>query len=258
MNMMRVMIADDEFFAREKLKRLLSGISDVAVVAEAEDGQATLDKVRSHHPDVLFLDVEMPGPSTFDILDQAVNADKTCVIFTTAFDRYAVRAFEAEATDFLLKPYDDHRFLKSLARARRFLEKRKAREEEPVASEMASGEDLAFVDQRDRIVARISGRVIFLKPAEIMWIDAAANYVRLNVRGGQSYLVRQTMNEVQRRLLHNVFVRIHRSFIVNIERVREMRSNGAGDYSVILEGGKQLPLGRTYRAPLQHIMVQRL
>ena len=256
--MIRVMIADDEFFAREKLKRLLSGISDMAVVAETEDGQSTLDSVQSHHPDVLFLDVEMPGPSTFDILDQAVNADKTCVIFTTAFDRYAVRAFEAEATDFLLKPYDDHRFLKSIMRARRFLEKRAAIEEAPVAAEESSGEDLAFVDQRDRIVARISGRVIFLKPAEIMWIDAAANYVRLNVRDGQSYLVRQTMNEVQRRLVHDVFVRIHRSFIVNIERVREMRSNGAGDYFVILEGGKQLPLGRTYRAPLQQLMVQKL
>lgn len=251
------MVADDELFARQKLKKFLSAVDDIQVVAEAENGFTAIEAINVAHPDLIFLDIEMPGPSAFDLISQAVDSTQTCLIFTTAYDRYAVRAFEAEATDFLLKPFDEERFHKSLPKARRFLERRPTAI--PLEMNGLNGtSDLAYVDQRNRFVARSGGKIIFFKPNEITWIEAAANYVRLNVRSGQSYLIRQTMHEIEHKLDAGMFLRIHRSIIVNIERVRELQPCGGGEYIVMLQDGKQLPLGRSYRPRMEQLLAQML
>jgi two-component system LytT family response regulator len=253
----RAMVVDDELLARQKLKSFLSSVEDIHLVAEADNGYTAIEAIHVANPDLLFLDIEMPGPSAFDLLNQAVDCTRTCLIFTTAYVRHAVRAFEAEATDFLLKPFDEERFKKSLAKARRFLEARKPLPREEVIAASATA-DLAYVDQRNRFVARSGGKIIFLKPNEIIWIEAAANYVRLNVRGGQSYLIRQTMHEIEHKLDVNMFLRIHRSVIVNIERVRELQPCGGGEYIVMLQDGKQLPLGRSFRPRMEQLLAQML
>jgi two-component system LytT family response regulator len=252
------MVVDDELYARQKLKKFLASVDDIHLVAEADNGYTAIEAIHVANPDLLFLDIEMPGPSVFDLLNQAVDCSHTCLVFTTAYDRYAVRAFEAEATDFLLKPFDEDRFKKALAKARRFLERRPNPPQENIPVNGNGMADLAYVDHRNRFVARSGGKIIFLKPNEITWIEAAANYVRLNVRGGQSYLIRQTMHEIEHKLDSNMFLRIHRSVIVNIERVRELQPCGGGEYIIMLQDGKQLPLGRSYRPRMEQLLAQML
>ena len=249
MRKLRALIVDDEPFARERVRRLLAADAEVEVVGECADGFAAVAAVREHTPDLLFLDVQMPGKDGFAVLDEIAGEHAPLVIFLTAYDNYAVRAFEACALDYLLKPFDEERFEKAIARAKAQL--RRAEEADtPVASLLSAQEARGANMPLERVVVKTGGRIFFLKTAEVDWIEAYGNYVRLHV-GQTSYLLREPISSLEAQVDSARFLRIHRSALVNIERIREMQPMFHGQYVVILHDGTRLTLSRRYRSKLQ-------
>jgi two-component system LytT family response regulator len=250
---MRVVIADDEPLAREKLRLMLTAEPGVSILAECENGAEILDALNTHKPDLLMLDVQMPELDGFAVLNQVSPDSLPIIIFTTAFDRHAVRAFEANALDYLLKPFDQERLHQAVNRARAELLKANDRE--------ATHRILNFLSQNAnwqspsgrRLVIRSGGRVIFLGLDEIDYVEAAANYVKINV-GKQSYLLRKGIGEIAEKLDPALFVRIHRSAIVNVRRIKELQPVNSGEYIVVLKDGKELSCSRGYRAGLQELV----
>ena len=245
----RVLIVDDEPLARERLRTLLADEPGMEVVAEAGDGASAADAIRRIAPDLVFMDVQMPGASGFDVLASVGERPMPMVIFVTAYDRYALRAFDVHALDYLLKPFDRDRFRQAVARARQRLEHASAGDLEKRL--LAIVQDLRPAESRvDRFVVKTAGRVYFVRADEIDWIEAAGNYVKLHV-GSDSHLIRETMNAVETKLDPETFFRVHRCHIVNIERVRELQPWFNGEYVVFLKNGTRLTLSRGYREKLQ-------
>jgi two-component system, LytTR family, response regulator len=249
MKKIRVLVADDEPLARERLTSLLSSEPDVDVVAQARDGEEAVTAIHDHSPDLVFLDVQMPQMNGFDVIE-AVGTDKMpLVVFVTAYDQHALKAFQVRALDYLLKPFDRDRFSDSLHRARKQLE----REETGDLGRrlLALVKDLRRDQPRsDRLIVKSGGRLFFLRTDEIDWVEAAGNYVRLHV-GTASHLLRETMNAIEGRLDPEKFFRIHRSRIVNMERIQELQPWLNGEYAVVLRTGTRLTLSRGYREKLQ-------
>ena len=245
----RVLIADDEPLARERLRTLLGAEDWVEVVAECQNGTEAADSIARLQPDLVFLDVQMPGATGFDVID-AVGPDRMpLVVFVTAFDKYALRAFDVHALDYLLKPFDRERFGQALGRARQQLERRSSGDLERRLLELV--QDLKGTSPRlERFVIKAGGRVFFVRSDEIDWIEAAGNYVKLHV-GADAHLFRETMNALEAQLNPDTFYRIHRSHIVNIERVKELQPWFNGEYVVFLKNGTRLTLSRGYREKLQ-------
>jgi two-component system LytT family response regulator len=245
----RVLIADDEPLARERLRSLLGAEDWVEVVAECQNGPEAVDSIARLQPDLVFLDVQMPGATGFDVID-AVGPDRMpLVVFVTAFDKYALRAFDVHALDYLLKPFDRERFGQALGRARQQLERRSGGDLERRLLELV--QDLKGTSPRlERFVIKAGGRVFFVRSDEIDWIEAAGNYVKLHV-GADAHLFRETMNALESQLNPDTFYRIHRSHIVNIERVKELQPWFNGEYVVFLKNGTRLTLSRGYREKLQ-------
>jgi len=245
----RVIIADDEPLARARLRMLLADVPWVDLIAECADGPSTIGAIEKFRPELVFLDVQMPGGSGFDVI-QAIGAGRMpFVIFVTAFDRYALRAFDVHALDYLLKPFDRDRFRDALVRARERIERRSNGDLERRL--LAIVNDLKPASQSlERFVIKAGGRVFFIRAEDIEWIEAAGNYVKLHV-GAETHVFRETMNSLEARLNPSVFFRIHRSHIVNIERVRELQPWFNGEYVVFLTSGARLTLSRGYREKLQ-------
>ena len=236
----RAVIVDDELWARKRLRTLLSDEADVDIVAECSDGEGAIRAVRGLAPDVVFLDVHMPDISGCEVLDAMVAVHRPVVIFVTAYDRYAVEAFERDAVDYLLKPFDESRFRASMARARRELT---SRHREGLGDEPVSAPPRRFVT---RIAVQHRGRVVFVRTAEIDIIEAAGNYVSLRV-GADTFLARISMTALDARLDPDQFARIHRSTIVNLDRVREVLPWSRGEQMLVLTDGRRLTIGRAYR-----------
>jgi two-component system LytT family response regulator len=250
---MRVVIADDEPLARGKLRLMLGSEPGVQVLAECKNGDETINALKAFKPDLLMLDIQMPDLDGFQVLNQISPEILPIIIFTTAFDRHAVLAFEAHALDYLLKPFDQERLHQAVDRARAELLKADDRE--------ATHRILNFLSQNAswqspsgrRLVIRSGGRVVFLGLDEIDWVEAAANYVKINV-GKQSYLLRKGIGEIAEKLDPALFVRIHRSAIVNIRRIKELHPVNSGEYIVVLKDGKELSCSRGYRSGLQELI----
>jgi two-component system LytT family response regulator len=256
MNTIRTLIVDDEPLARERLRTLLASDPDILLIGECEDGQQALAALRAGPCDLAFLDVQMPGLDGLDLVRAAGAERVPAVIFVTAHDCYALPAFEVQAVDYLLKPFDRERFERALGRAKeRIAQDRSAR----------AGQQLLTLLQEvrperqylDRLLIRSSGRIYFLKIDEIDWVEAAGNYVRLHA-GRTAHLLRETLGSLETRLDPRSFVRIHRSTMVNVERIRELQPLFHGDYTVVLRDGTQLPLSRTYRQALAGLLGQEL
>jgi two-component system LytT family response regulator len=253
---MRVLVVDDEPLARQKLSSLLSQESDVQVVGEARDGLEAVRLIEEAKPDLALLDVQMPELDGFGVIEQVGAERMPAVVFVTAYDSYALRAFDVHAVDYLLKPFDRSRLKEALQRARREVDRRQ--------TGLINEKLLALIEDLkperkplERLVVKSSGRVFFLKTEEIDWIDSAGNYVRLHVNG-ESHLLRETMTNLEGKLDAERFVRIHRSTMVNIERIKELQQVFHGDYVVILQNGQRLALSRTYRDKLQEILGREL
>jgi two-component system, LytTR family, response regulator len=245
----RVIVADDEPLARERLRMLLGEEGWVEIVAECQDGQETIAAIQAHQPDLVFLDVQMPGATGFDVIEAVGPSRMPPVVFVTAYDRYAPRAFDVRALDYLLKPFDRDRFQQALGRARQQLQQHSQGELERQLLELVN--DLREPPQKvDRFVVKSGGRVYFVRTDEIDWIEAAGNYVKLHV-GPEAHLLRETMTAIEAQLDPDVFFRIHRCHIVNIDRVQELQPWFNGEYVVCLRTGARLTLSRGYREKLQ-------
>jgi two-component system, LytTR family, response regulator len=228
---------------------LLMTEQDIEIVGQCRDGEEAVSAIVDHEPDLVFLDVQMPQMNGFEVIE-AVGGDRMpLVIFVTAFDQHALRAFQVRALDYLLKPFDRERFKEALDRARRQVE----REETGDLGRrlLALVKDLRRDQPRaERLVVKSGGRLFFLRADEIDWVEAAGNYVRLHV-GTTSHLLRETMNAIEGRLDPEKFFRIHRSRIVNMERIQELQPWLNGEYAVLLRTGTRLTLSRGYREKLQ-------
>ena len=254
----RAIIADDERLAREKLRILLASEPNIKLVAECHDGQQALSAVRTYRADLLLLDIQMPGMDGFQVLNELSPEEMPVVIFTSAYDQYAIRAFEAHALDYLLKPFDQERLHHAIERARLELNKSRDREITHRILDLLSqvkSEMLPAPSSEGRLVIRAKGRVVFLNLSEIDWIEASANYVRLNA-GKESHLFRETIGRVSERLNPNHFVRVHRSTIVNVRKIKELIPVNSGEYIVVLKNGKELSCSRSYRAALESMIAK--
>lgn len=230
----RVLIVDDEALARRNLTLLLRNDPAIAAVTECESGQEAIKEIRRCRPDLVFLDVQMPECDGFDVLELLGADMPETVIFVTAYDAYALRAFEAGALDYLLKPFDDARFHRALARAKEKLARYAPKQRRPIS----------------RIAVKSRNQTLFLNVADIDWIEAASYYACIHI-GTVTHILRRTLQELEQDLDAQAFARIHRSIIVNLERVRGLALQDGGEYEVVLHSSERLRLSRRYRKRIQ-------
>jgi two-component system LytT family response regulator len=252
----RTIIADDEHLSRRKLSLLLSSESGVQVVAECQNGEQTVDAVHAHKPDLLLIDIRMPDMDGFDVLAKIAEDEMPVVVFTTAYDQFAIRAFDAHALDYLLKPFERERLHQTIERTRaELLKSHNLNLTSRIFDMLAQKTELQAEPKQadDRMVIRAGGKVVFLDVKEIDWIEAAANYVKLNA-GKDSYLLREGIGSMAERLDPERFVRIHRSVIVNVRKIRELQPCDSGEYIAVLKNGKELSCSRGYRAQVQRLI----
>ncbi|HET7622789.1 MAG TPA: LytTR family DNA-binding domain-containing protein [Gemmatimonadaceae bacterium] len=259
---MRTLIVDDEPLARSRLRKLLLAEEGVEIVGECSSAEEAIEMIEGALPDIVFLDVQMPGMDGFQLLARLETPALPAIIFVTAYDDYALRAFEVHALDYLLKPYSRARFVDAFRRAREQLERESAAAAdrrllgllaELRARESGGAAAPPAARDNERLVVKADGRMFFVRPADIDWVEASANYVRLHARG-ESYQLRESMKHMEERLPSGNFVRIHRSAIVNLDRVRELQPWFHGEYVVILADGTKLTASRAYASRLREMM----
>jgi two-component system LytT family response regulator len=248
----RTLIVDDEPLAREKMRSLLEAEDDIEVAGECRDGVEAIETIRRTPPDLIFLDVQIPEVDGFGVIERIGPEKMPAVVFVTAYDQYALQAFEVHAVDYLLKPFDQERFQKALARARAEVESR--RNGDFSQRLLALLQDLKSPQGHlERLVVKSSGRLFFLRVEEIDWIESSGNYVCLHV-GSESHLLRETMSGIEAKLDPARFIRIHRTAIVNIDRIKELQPLFHGEYEVVLRNGTTLTLSRGFRDRLQGLI----
>jgi two-component system, LytTR family, response regulator len=258
--MIRALVVDDEALAREALREILQEEGAFEIVRECKNGREAVQAIQKEKLDVVFLDVRMPLLDGFEVVEQ-VGADKMpLTVFVTAYDSFAIKAFEAQALDYVLKPFDEERFRKTIERIKRQLSRdqdggRTKAEAAPAGLEdkLRAVLDAYKPGYLDRLPVRTSGRVVFLQMAEIRWIESAGNYVQI-FTAEEPVIMRETLSNLEQRLDPNRFIRIHRSTIVNVEHVKELRPWYTGEYIVIMNGGKELTLARRYRHLLKRLL----
>lgn len=273
MKKIRTLIVDDEPLARAGLESLLGSDPEIEVIGMCADGKSAVEKIRSLHPELMFLDVQMPQRDGFEVLSAVPEAERPVVIFATAYDQHAIRAFEYSAMDYLLKPFSDSRFKTALSRAKDEVRKshtaglshqvalllERVRELEPSTPTLATatpfpgGERPA--DYNDRIVLKADGALHFIKTSDVIWIEAQGDFVKVQT-AGKVQLVRETLQAMEQKLDKAKFLRIHRSFLVNLVHVRKVEMALYGDYSVTMSDGTKLRLSRNYRAKLKALVKQ--
>jgi len=232
----RALIVDDEALARERVRTLLEVSDGVTIVGECSGGREAVDAIIEKRPDLVFLDVQMPDLNGFEVLDAVATDWLPAVIFVTAYDEYALKAFDVHAIDYLLKPIEPERFHKALAR-------------------VTKRDLLSFLDERpiDRLVIRTRSKVSFLKPSEIDWIEADGKHAVLHA-GRETHVVRHTLTKLEQRLASHGFVRVHRSAIVNVDRIKELEPWFHGEYVVILKDGTKLTSSAAHSQALHRIV----
>ena len=243
---LKVLIVDDEPPARRNLRALLKRDPEIELIKECGNGKEAVSSIRALQPDLVFLDVQMPELDGFAVLEQLTGQPLPIIIFVTAYDQYALKAFEVSALDYLLKPFSDERFRKALEQAKRQIAQQDASELGQKFLRLMGARDAKTDAPRylTRLMVKTTGRVIFVRTEEIDWIEAYDNYIRLHV-GGKAHLLRQTMNELEASLNPEQFARIHRSTIVNLDRIQELHPHFNGEHLVMLQDGTALKLSRS-------------
>jgi two-component system, LytTR family, response regulator len=248
----RTLIVDDEMLARNKIARYLKEMPGVEIVDECSNGLEAVQSILKNQPDLVFLDIQMPELDGFGVIRTIGVQQMPMVIFVTAFDQYAIQAFENQAIDYLLKPFNAQRFVAAVERAIQMIQHHSQDDYEERLQDLLERlrEKSTYIE---RITIKTSNRLYFIKVDEIEWIDAAGNYVDIHI-GDETHLLRETMNNLEAKLNPSRFLRIHRSTIVNIDRIKEMQPDVNNDYIVIMKTGKQLIMSRRNREKLNKII----
>ena len=250
----RVLLVDDEPLARERVRKLLEKEPDIELLGECADGASAVQLIREHAPDLVFLDVQMPELDGFGVLERLGSFTLPAVVFITAHDQFALKAFEIHAVDYLLKPFDAARFQTTLQRVRGILRgKQRGELDVRLAALLAEVRPEEKNRTLERIAVKSSGRVVFVKVEDIDWIEAADNYVSLHL-GTEEHLHRETMATIEGQLPAAQFMRISRSTIVNVDRIKELQPLFHGEYAVLLRNGTRLTLSRSYRDKIDQLM----
>ncbi len=249
MKTIRTMIIDDERLARQKLRTLLEDDEEVEIVGECADGLEAIGAIRRQRPDLLLLDIAMPGANGFEVLHKLRGERLPVVIFITAHDEYAVKAFEVEAADYVMKPFDRKRFQEALRRAKRHFAEDGAESEERLLRLL---ERVVKPKSLDHFVVKSRDRTFLVSTADVDWIEAEGKYVRLHAAGA-AHLVRESISEVEERLDARKFLRIHRATIVNVKRIQEMHRGFGGAMFVVLRDGTKLTMSRRYRGRIREL-----
>jgi two-component system LytT family response regulator len=266
----RAIVVDDESLAREALLVMLAGDSEIEVVAECRNGREAIEAIREQAPDIVFLDIHMPETDGFQVIEEIGVERMPVTVFVTAYDKHALRAFEAHALDYLLKPFDYDRFESAVQRAKNFVRQKKLGEMSEnlfaALQDLKPQSDATFTPAStekndesissqplERVVIKSGGRIYFLKTEEIDWVEAAGDYLTLH-SGDKTHLIRETMNDFHRELDTKKFLRIHRSTIVNVERIKDIQPMFKGEYVITLTNGKRLKSSRGYRSELQPLL----
>jgi two-component system, LytTR family, response regulator len=251
MNKIRTIIIDDEPLARRGIRAQLKDEADIEIIAECGNGRDAIRLIEDEKPDLVFLDIQMPELDGFGVIEALGIERLPAIVFVTAYDKYALRAFDVHALDYLLKPFDPERFATALARARAQIERKDIAD---LSERLQSLIDDLKPNRKysERIVIKSAGRIFFLGVEEIDWVEAADNYVRLHA-GRASHLLRETMNSIEKRLDPAQFMRVHRSTIINTRRIKELHALFHGEYEITLMDGTRLTTGRGYRERLQEL-----
>lgn len=264
----RALIVDDEPLARDAIRVLLEAAPDIAIIAECRDGKEAVKAIREHAPDLVFLDVQMPDLDGFKVIEQIGAEQMPVTVFVTAFDHHALRAFAAHALDYILKPFDHERFYNALERAKSHVLRQKFYDQShqllALLGDLHGAEGDRGKEEKEpppktkyleRLVIRSGGRIFFLRVDEIDWIEADGDYMRLHA-GSKSHLLRETMNNLAAKLDPEKFLRIHRSSIVNVERIKDIQPLFKGEHLLTLKDGRRLKMSRGYRDKLQALLDQ--
>jgi two-component system, LytTR family, response regulator len=243
------LIVDDEALARKKLCVLLERDPDFRVVGECATAGDAIRALQQLRPALMFLDIQMPDEDGFSLINAIGPDSRPKIIFTTAYDNYAIQAFDAEAVDYLVKPFDEERFSRAARRAKSEILAELTQRSQPGGTHTAP----RTIHAPERFVVKSEGRILFFTTDEIDWLEAASNYVKL-YSNGKGHLVRQTMNEMERKLDAKQFLRIHRSIIVNVKKIRGVQPCNSGEFIVTLVNGKELPSSRGYRDNLGELL----
>lgn len=249
----KTLIVDDEELARRGIRRRLYDVPFVEVVGECVNGREAVASINELTPDLVFLDIQMPGMSGFEVLEQVMPSKSPFVIFVTAYDQHALEAFQVHALDYLLKPIDDTRFKQALEHVHQQAIQRKNSTIGQQFSSLLNGFNPGAdrpVQYRERFIIKSGGRISFVKACDIVWIEAAGDYVCFHLEG-KTYLLRETMSDMESKLDPRYFLRIHRSTIVNAEYIQELRSHANGEYRIRMSEGSELKSSRSYRRQLQ-------
>lgn len=266
----RALVVDDEFLAREALSVMLKDDPEIELIAECRNGKEAVAAIREQSPDIVFLDIQMPEMDGFQVIEEVGVKSMPITVFVTAYDKHALRAFEAHALDYLLKPFDHDRFESALQRAKNFVRQQTIGEISEslfaVLQDMklktggSSSETNDIKPERaahqqpiDRVVIKSGGRIYFLKTEEIDWVEGAGDYLSLH-SASDTHLIRETMGDFHAKLDAKKFLRIHRSTIVNIERIKDIRPFFKGEYVITLTSGVRLKSSRGYRHGLQSLL----
>jgi two-component system, LytTR family, response regulator len=250
--LIRTILADDELLARNKLRQVLRDEADVEIVGEGSTAAETIDLIRTAAPDLLFLDIRMPGMDGFGVIDHLTSTRDLAIppiIFTTAYENYALKAFDIHAIDYLLKPFSAERLHAAVERAREHISLSRRNRAGDVSR--TNGKQ-----HSSRMVFKSRGRILFLPVSDIRWIAAEENYVRI-CTGTETHLLRETMTRIEEKLDPQVFLRVHRSAIVNLQYVREVRSTPQSEFTVILVNGQRVSMSRSYHARIGELLARR-
>jgi two-component system, LytTR family, response regulator len=250
--LIRAILADDEVLARHKLRQLLRDEEDIEIVGEGSNAAETIELIRTAAPDLLFLDIRMPGMDGFDLVGHLADGKGLTVppiIFTTAYENYALKAFDIHAVDYLLKPFTAERLRTALVRAREHIKVSRT-------NASMNGSEANGKRHTTRMVFKSRGRILFLPVSDIRWIAAEENYVRI-CTGTETHLLRETMTRIEERLDPKTFLRVHRSAIVNLQYVREVRSTPQSEFTVILVNGQRVSMSRSYHARIGELLTRR-
>jgi two-component system LytT family response regulator len=256
MSNLRILIADDEQLARERLRALLPQDISYEVVAECSSGTEAVDSIRRDKPDIAFLDMQMPGCDGLKVVEGIAPAERPAIVFVTAHDKFAVEAFGVRAVDYVLKPFDRARLETALERAAEYVAARRAGALGARIESLLATVGAATPPRPERLAVKADGRFVFLNFDEIVWVEAADNYVVIHTTAGERMMPRDTLSSIEERLGPQKFTRVSRSAIVRIDQVKELQPTAQGDYTILLREGTRIPLSRGLRGRFEKFLTE--